>query len=79
VEKQGMKSAKRGAEMVRAGIQHAEAGICHTAQQHRKMKSAQPAASDAKSGSNPSAAKVRTGIVSVNGQDVGEMRCTGGR
>jgi hypothetical protein len=23
--------------------------------------------------------KVRTGIVSVNGQDVGEMRCTGGR
>jgi len=24
-------------------------------------------------------AKGRTGIVSVNGQDVGEMRCTGGR
>ena len=23
--------------------------------------------------------KIRTGIVSVNGQDVGEMRCTGGR
>jgi hypothetical protein len=23
--------------------------------------------------------KVRTGIVSVNGRDVGEMRCTGGR
>jgi len=25
------------------------------------------------------AAKVRTGIVSVNGRDVGEMRCTGRR
>jgi hypothetical protein len=23
--------------------------------------------------------KVRTGIVSVNGHDIGEMRCTGGR
>jgi hypothetical protein len=26
-----------------------------------------------------SSPKVRTGIVSVNGRDVGEMRCTGGR
>ena len=28
---------------------------------------------------SPTATKVRTGIVSVNGRDVGEMRCTGGR
>ena len=27
----------------------------------------------------PAAAKGRTGIVSVNGRDIGEMRCTGGR
>jgi hypothetical protein len=27
---------------------------------------------------NPPASKGRTGIVSVNGRDIGEMRCTGG-
>ncbi len=69
-EKQGMNSAKRGAEMVCTGIHKAEASLRHAVQ-----RSPEPSP-DVKPEAAP---KARTGIVSVNGQDVGEMRCTGGR
>lgn len=73
-EQQGKDHVHRGAEKLR----NVEAAIRH------KIQGAAPAQSSTYSDpdqerENPPAAKGRTGIVSVNGRDIGEMRCTGGR
>lgn len=73
-EQQGKKQVNRGAEK----LHDVETSL------RRKFKGA--AAARAASHSDPeqdvqapTADKGRTGIVSVHGRDVGEMRCTGGR
>ena len=73
-EQQGKKQVTRGAEK----LHDVETSL------RRKLKGA--AASRAAShpdpeqeSQSPTTDKGRTGIVSVHGRDVGEMRCTGGR
>lgn len=78
-EQQFTKSARRGAERAKAGVEAMEAGILRTLKPHRNPADPlSPMSAHPEQESEPSA-KVRTGIVSVNGQDVGKMRCTGGR
>ena len=63
-------------ESVRTGIHNLEAAL-HKLVSRRRGK---PALADAEREREKTASpKVRTGIVSVNGRDVGELRCTGGR
>jgi hypothetical protein len=69
-EQQGKDTIHRGAEK----LHHLETAIRRTV----RGRSANTVPEDAEQQSAP-APKVRTGIVSVNGRDVGEMRCTGGR
>ena len=78
-EELGSRAAHLGADRVRSGIHNAEAAL-HKLSVRRNKKSAKPASAcpQAKREGAPQS-KVRTGIVSVNGRDVGEMRCTGGR
>ena len=78
-EEQGTKAAHRGAELVKGGIHNIEAGLQKLRDQRKRAKtnmpvSAYPDPEQEATSSNP---KVRTGIISVNGQDVGKMRCTG--
>jgi len=78
-EQQVARSARRGAERAKAGVEAMEAGILRTLKAHRNSaESPSPMSAHPEQESEP-AAKVRTGIVSVNGQDVGKVRCTGGR
>ena len=78
-EEVGARAAHLGADRVRSGIHNAEAAL-HKLTVRRKKKPATTvsAAAQPKRDSAPEP-KVRTGIVSVNGRDVGEMHCTGGR
>ncbi len=79
-EQQAAKSARSGAQFARKGIQAAEASVMRRVKARRQPANSLPvsAHADPEQPSEPApAAKVRTGIVSVNGQDVGEMRCTG--
>ncbi len=72
-EQQGKKQVQRGAEK----LHNVETSL------RRKFKdaAAAPATSypDPEDTAAPPKEKGRTGIVSVHGRDVGEMRCTGGR
>jgi hypothetical protein len=73
-EQQGKKQVNRGAEK----LHDVETSL------RRKLRGAAAARSGsqpdpAQELQNPTSEKVRTGIVSVHGRDVGEMRCTGGR
>ncbi len=81
-EQYGTTAAHAGAERVGTGTQNSEASP-QTPGSHRKAKHAKlPVSAHADPGQDresPPHSRVRTGIVSVNGQDVGEMRCTGGR
>ena len=82
-EQQGRDAAHRGAKFARTGMQNAEASIRRNVgmkPHENRLHPPQPvsAHSDPEQEKVPTS-KVRTGIVSVNGQDVGEMRCTGGR
>ena len=79
-EQRGKKAVSRGATLARASFQNAEAGIRQqiTAHIHHNAKLPVSNHADPEQESTPTV-KARTGIVSVNGQDVGEMRCTGGR
>jgi hypothetical protein len=82
-EQSGKRTAHQGAERLKKGIQNAEASIRHAAHPNRKGATpTHPVSTHAdleqERESRPSS-KVRTGIISVNGRDVGEMRCTGGR
>ena len=78
-EEYGSKAAHLGAERVRSGVQNAEAAL-HRLAASRKRKPTKWVSThaDPEQESAPPP-KVRTGIVSVNGRDVGEMHCTGGR
>jgi len=78
-EEQGAQAAHRGAELVKGGIHNIEANLQRLRAGRKRAKtnlpvSAYPDPEQEAATSNP---KVRTGIVSVNGQDVGKMRCTG--
>ena len=79
-EEQGAKAAHRGADLVRSGMHNVESNL----RKLRPKKAASPelpvsSHADPEQESGSSGPKARTGIVSVNGQDVGKMRCTGGR
>jgi hypothetical protein len=78
-EEFGARAAHLSADRVRSGIHSAEATL-HKLTVRRKKKPATTVSASAQpkreAGPEP---KVRTGIVSVNGRDVGEMHCTGGR
>jgi len=70
-----------GAERVRAGTRNVEANL-HNLNLRGKPMRAKPGSAHPDPGrerDNSPQPKVRTGIVSVNGRDVGEMHCTGGR
>ena len=72
VEEQGKAAVHHGAEKVHK----IEAAI------RRKLKKSAPSyfyPDPEQERENATKAKVRTGIVSVNGRDVEQMRCTGGR
>lgn len=70
-EQQGKRTVHQAAEK----FQKMEAAILHKAKGHASTRvSAYP---DPEQPSTTQV-KARTGIVSVNGKDVGEMRCTGG-
>jgi hypothetical protein len=79
-EEHGVNAIHRGAEHLKSAIQDVNAGV-------RKLRARRyPASRPTSAHPDPeqeleraAKPKVRTGIVSVNGQDVGEMRCTGGR
>jgi len=80
-------AAERGAKAGHGAAEHIKAAIQNLGPGNRKLPASR-AAGRAKSShagpeqdrkSPPPNAKVRTGIVSVNGRDVGEMCCTGGR
>jgi hypothetical protein len=77
-EQQVTKSARRGAELAKAGVHAVETSILRAMPHHKTTDSAMPMSAHPEQEPEP-AAKGRTGIVSVNGQDVGKMRCTGGR
>lgn len=82
-EQRGKKAVSRGATLARASFQNAEAGIrqqisAHIHHNHSNATLPVSNHADPEQESAP-AAKARTGIVSVNGQDVEQMRCTGGR
>jgi hypothetical protein len=80
VEEAGKKAAHLGANLVRTGIQNAEDTIRHQVSTPRSVAKARFTVSnhpDSEQQRNPASTKVRTGIVSINGQDVGEMHCTG--
>jgi hypothetical protein len=78
-EQQVARSARRGAQRAKAGVEAMEASILRTLKSHsNSANSMLPMSAHPEQEPEP-AAKVRTGIVSVNGQDVGKMRCTGGR
>lgn len=78
-EQKVARSARRGAERAKAGVEAMEAGILRSLQAPRNSANAMSPMSAHPEQEPEPAAKVRTGIVSVNGQDVGKMRCTGGR
>jgi hypothetical protein len=78
-EEHGAKAVHCAAEHLKAAIHNAGAGV-------RKRQASRAAGRPTSSHAGPEQdreippnSKVRTGIVSVNGRDVGEMRCTGGR
>jgi hypothetical protein len=80
-ERYGARAAHLSADRIRAGVHNLEASLQKLGP-HRRTRSKPPvsAHSDAELQTGASAnTKVRTGIVSVNGKDVGEMQCTGGR
>jgi hypothetical protein len=80
-EQQIQEAARRGADLARSTLQGVETRMRR--RMHRKSQSqrlpmsAHPGANQESQGTSATAA--RTGIVSVNGQDVEKMRCTGGR
>lgn len=65
-EQQGKNRVHRGAEK----LHQVEAAIRRKVQGRAEPEQERDASSSSKG---------RTGIVSVNGRDIGEMRCTGGR
>jgi hypothetical protein len=73
-EQRGKKTAQRGAEK----LHDLETAVRRRVRgQNASSASTSPDSEQERESSGSS--KVRTGIVSVNGRDVGEMRCTGGR
>ncbi len=73
-EQQGKNRVRRGAEK----LHNVETAIRRKVQGHLSAPgSMYPDPEQERE--NPPASKSRTGIVSVNGRDIGEMRCTGGR
>ena len=72
-EQQGKDKVRRGAE----AIHNLETSIRRKVTGQTSSSSAYPDTEQDRE--SASVSKTRTGIVSVNGQDVGKMRCTGGR
>jgi len=78
-EEYGAKAAHLGAEQVRRGLRNVDAKL-HKVAARRTSNRTKPASAHADPVEQPAPnPKVRTGIVSIHGRDVEEMRCTGGR
>ena len=73
-EQQGKKQVQRGAEK----LHDVETSLRRKFERHAAASTTPYSDSDQESQTS-SRDKGRTGIVSVHGRDVGEMRCTGGR
>lgn len=80
-EQEGARAVHRGAELVSKGIHNVEANLRKLRSSHKKTAAKLPSSAypDPEQETASPNSKARTGIVSVNGKDVGEMRCTGGR
>lgn len=78
-EEHGAKAIHRGTEHLRAAIHNVTAGVRKLQASHEAGRATSSHADPEPDRERPPNSKVRTGIVSVNGRDVGEMRCTGGR
>lgn len=77
-EQQIQEAARHGAEAAKTALHSVEKQVRRSI--HLNPRSVSPldiTRGSENRGSQP--AKVRTGIVSVNGHDVEKMRCTGGR
>jgi hypothetical protein len=79
-------AGERGAKAIHRGTEHLKAAIHNVTATVRKLQASRAAGRPTSSHADPEQdrerppnSKVRTGIVSVNGRDVGEMCCTGGR
>ncbi len=80
-EQYGAQAAHRSADRIRTGVHNLEASLQKLGS-HRRAKSKLPVSAHSDPeipGGVSSNSKVRTGIVSVNGRDVGEMQCPGRR
>lgn len=80
-EQRGARALHIGAERLKAGIQDISAGV-RGLHSERKIASDQQVSMQAEPEQERETAvngRERTGIVSVNGRDVGKMRCTGGQ
>ena len=80
-EQQAVTSARRGTELAKQKVQAAETSVLHRVKSRRGSK---PVTLPVSAHADPeqeqeraASPKARTGIVSINGQDVGQMRCTG--
>lgn len=69
-EQRAANTARGGARRAKAGIEAAEASILRSIQSHRHAEESP----ERKQSASP---KGRTAIVSINGEDVGKMHCTG--
>lgn len=81
-EELGANAAHLGAQRAKNGVLNLEARLRKLGTSRQGAHADQPVSvhSDPEQErENAPHPKVRTGIVSVNGHDVGEMRCTGGR
>jgi len=80
-EKLGPETVHVVAKRLKAGVQDLSAGLrnLHLSRKvaQRQPVSAHPAPEQERE--NAVSREGRTGIVSVNGRDIGEVRCTGGR
>lgn len=81
VEEAGKKAAHLGADLVRTGMHNAEDSVRRQVISHRSHAKSKisPSVHPDPEQESPTEPNARTGIVSINGQDVEEMRCTGGR
>jgi len=80
-EERGAKAVRDGAQRLKTAIQDISAGV-RTVHLERKAANDKPAPTVSGAEQEPKTVadgKGRTGIVSVNGRDVGPMCCTGGQ
>lgn len=80
-EQRGARAIHLGAERLKTAIQDISAGVhgLHPARKAANDEAVSKRGDPEQERDTPVTGRERTGIVSVNGRDVGKMRCTGGQ